>query len=251
MAKLKTKSLTPIIDLELISPALVNRARVSDVYVFGLDEVGRGCLAGPVYAACSVHRLFAEWPAWPSDVLITDSKKLNAIQKDRAHDFITSSQQMDVHVATSSVEEIDKINILHASGLAMFRAFDLAWNSLALRLKEAPKHYVVLIDGNFIPLPFRSSSHASAIVTVVKGDSKSFAIAAASIFAKKARDSFMQKLAQDYPGYAWETNVGYFTPEHKAGLIRHGYTPWHRRSFKVDLECKLHGQLHEQNFRDI
>lgn len=177
--------------------------------VVGVDEVGRGPLAGPVTAAAV--RLD---PARIPDGL-NDSKTLTAARRDVL--FAAIMDSADVCVAHASVEEIDTLNILRASHLAMERA--------VTGLFTFPDH--VLIDGNMIPKNIGCSAEA-----VVKGDARSLSIAAASIIAKVTRDRIMVDLAQQYPGYGWEVNAGYPTPAHLRALLDFGITPHHRRSFK-------------------
>ncbi|MEO1949468.1 ribonuclease HII [Thioclava sp.] len=177
--------------------------------VAGVDEVGRGPLCGPVTAAAVILD-----PARIPEGL-NDSKKLTA--KRRAD---LSAQIMDCAefcVAHASVEEIDELNIYHASHLAMCRAVE--------GLTRTADH--VLVDGNRVPRDLKLSSEP-----VVKGDARSLSIAAASILAKEARDLLMVDLAQQYPGYGWERNAGYPTKDHLQALLDLGVTPVHRRSFK-------------------
>ncbi|MGO4914446.1 ribonuclease HII [Pseudogemmobacter sp. W21_MBD1_M6] len=177
--------------------------------VAGVDEVGRGPLAGPVTAAAV--RLD---PARIPDGL-NDSKVLTAKRRDVLFEQIMA--QADVCIAHASVEEIDDINILRASHLAMERAV----TGLAI----PPDH--LLIDGNMIPRGLSVKSEA-----IIKGDAKSLSISAASIVAKVTRDRMMMALAQQHPGYGWETNAGYGSKTHMAALQNLGVTPHHRRSFK-------------------
>ncbi|MGH1413892.1 MAG: ribonuclease HII [Pelagimonas sp.] len=175
----------------------------------GVDEVGRGPLAGPV-VACAVILDPNNIPAG-----LNDSKKLSA-KKREALDVIIRETAI-YSIAEATVQEIDEINILHASMLAMKRAVE----GLPIR----PDH--LLVDGN--RLPKRLSCPATAIV---KGDSLSQTIGAASIVAKTWRDNVMTEIAQHYPGYGWEKNAGYPTKCHKSALQNLGVTPHHRRSFK-------------------
>ena len=177
--------------------------------VAGVDEVGRGPLAGPVTAAAVILD-----PAHIPDGL-NDSKKLSAKKRQALHDELLLCA--DVSIAHASVEEIDELNILRASHLAMERA--------VAGLKQRPSH--LLVDGNMIPRGLTGSSEA-----IVKGDSRSVSISAASIVAKICRDYVMWDLAQHYPGYGWETNAGYPSKSHKSALEKLGVTPHHRRSFK-------------------
>jgi len=177
--------------------------------IAGVDEVGRGPLCGPVTAAAVILD-----PAHIPDGL-ADSKTLSSAKRERLYALLMECAQ--VSVAHASVEEIDSLNILRASHLAMERAVA----GLAL----PPDH--LLIDGNMIPKGLTIRAQA-----VVKGDGKSLSIAAASIIAKVTRDRIMVDLAQQHPGYGWETNAGYPTKDHLAALLNLGVTPWHRRSFK-------------------
>lgn len=177
----------------------------------GCDEVGRGCLAGPVAAAAVIL------PADYSNPWINDSKKLSKSNREELVAEI-KSKALAWAIAEASVEEIDRINILHASFLAMKRA--------VLALSVPPEH--LLIDGNRwksdLTLPF---------TCVVKGDGKFASIAAASILAKVYRDELMDKLALDFPYFAWERNAGYPTQAHREGIERFGSTVWHRKSFQL------------------
>lgn len=177
-------------------------------WVVGVDEVGRGPLAGPVMAAAV--RLD---PARIPDGL-ADSKALTAQQRNRIAWHIHATAE--VSIAEATVEEIDSLNILHASMLAMRRA-----------IAGLPRADFALIDGNRQPkeLPCRAR-------TVVRGDALCLSIAAASIVAKVARDRVMVDLAQQYPPYGWDANVGYPTKRHLQALLDFGVTPWHRRSFR-------------------
>lgn len=177
--------------------------------VAGVDEVGRGPLCGPVTAAAVVLN--------PDDIPagLNDSKKTTAKKRNALFDEILA--KADCCIAHASVEEIDELNILRASHLAMERAI--------AGLKSPPDH--VLVDGNMIPKGLTLSAEA-----VVKGDGRSLSIAAASIIAKVARDRIMEELAAKFPGYGWEKNAGYGTKQHLEGLRTLGVTPHHRRSFK-------------------
>lgn len=175
----------------------------------GCDEAGRGCLAGPVFAAAVI---FA--PDYRHAAL-NDSKQLSArrryaLRADIERDALAWA------VAEVSAEEIDRINILQASILAMHRALD------ALTLRPA----FVIVDGNRFR-PYRDVPYA----TVVKGDGKYLSIAAASVLAKTYRDDRMRALAADYPHYGWQRNAGYPTREHRAAIRTWGLTPYHRKSF--------------------
>jgi ribonuclease HII len=177
--------------------------------IAGVDEVGRGPLAGPVTAAAVILD-----PARVPEGL-ADSKQLTEKRRNVLYDQIFAVAT--VSIAHASVEEIDRLNILRASHLAMERAVA----GLAL----APDH--LLIDGNMIPRGLTVSAEA-----IIKGDARSLSISAASIVAKVCRDRLMVDLAQQHPGYGWEKNAGYPSPAHKEALRNLGVTPHHRRSFK-------------------
>ncbi len=193
--------------------------------IVGIDEVGRGPLAGPVMAA-AVHIPFA----LHTDPLlkdVTDSKKLNAAKRELIAGALVGLVPHGIGVA--EVEEIDRVNILQATYLAMERAAA----ALSSRLDSAPDLY--LIDGNRLP-PLPVPARA-----VVKGDLKSLSIAAASIIAKVHRDTAMRVLAEAHPGYGWERNAGYGTAEHLAGIAAFGVTDHHRRSFRPVREALFAG----------
>ena len=179
------------------------------VRIAGVDEVGRGPLAGPVTAAAVVLD--------PQNIPpgLNDSKKLSKKARETLYDALL--QSAEVSVAHASVAEIDEINILRASHLAMIRA---------LEGLTQPADYA-LIDGNQLP----RGLHLPAD-TIVKGDMRVQSIAAASIAAKICRDHVMLSLAQQHPGYGWDTNAGYGTKSHISALQNLGVTPHHRRSFK-------------------
>ncbi len=179
--------------------------------VCGIDEVGRGPLAGPVVAsAVIINRDLA-----PSDILeqINDSKKLSAKKRDylshKIHEF------SEVAIAECTVEEIDEINILQATLKAMSKAY--------AKLKTTPN--LALIDGN------KSPTITCETKTIIKGDSISLSIAAASIVAKEYRDNLMKNIANDFPEYGWANNAGYGTKQHLDAIEKYGITPHHRRSF--------------------
>jgi ribonuclease HII len=183
----------------------------------GIDEVGRGPLAGPV-VACAV--------VMPPDMRairgVDDSKKLNSSERERLAARILE-RALSVSVGAASVREIDRINIYHAAVLAMRRALG--------RLRVTPDH--VLVDGN--PIRTLGVEHTA----VVGGDACCHSIACASIVAKVTRDRLMRALARRHPHYRWETNAGYGTPEHHAGLASHGLTAHHRRSFSPVMQLSL------------
>jgi ribonuclease HII len=177
----------------------------------GCDEVGRGCLAGPVVAAAVILPVDYHNP-W-----IQDSKKLSKHTREELIQEIKGAA-LGWAIAEASVAEIDQINILQASFLAMERAIQ--------QLPKAPEH--LLIDGNrwksTLPYPY---------TCVIKGDGKFASIAAASILAKVYRDDLMEQLAHDFPHYGWEKNAGYPTKKHREGIQSHGSCSWHRKSFQL------------------
>ena len=176
--------------------------------VAGVDEAGRGPLAGPVFAAAVILDDLQPIAG------LADSKVLTAARRARLYDEIRA-KALCCCIAQASTEEIDRINILQATMLAMQRAVQ------GLRLKPV----LVRVDGNRLPvLPMAAEA-------IVKGDAKVQAISAASILAKVARDLFCEQMHQSHPQYGFATHKGYGTPEHLAALKAHGASPWHRRSF--------------------
>lgn len=177
----------------------------------GCDEAGRGCLAGAVYAAAVIL------PPDFKNEMLNDSKQLTEKQRYALRSVIEESA-LAWAVGIVSPEEIDQINILNASFLAMHRAID--------QLKIRPQH--LLIDGNrFNPYP--GIPHT----TIVKGDGKYLSIAAASILAKTYRDDYMNQLHREYPVYDWDHNKGYPTKKHRAAIAEHGISPYHRKSYNL------------------
>lgn len=176
----------------------------------GCDEAGRGCLAGPVYAAAVIL------PDNFSHPLLNDSKKLSDAQRRKLVPII-KAEAVAWAVASVSAEEIDSINILNASILAMHRALDA--------LDVRPAH--IAVDGNRFK-PYVGVEHT----TVVGGDGKLANIAAASVLAKTARDDFMDAAATEFPQYGWDVNKGYPTASHRAALAAAGVSPLHRRTFR-------------------
>ena len=187
--------------------------------VAGVDEVGRGPLAGPVVAAAVV--LGADIPPALAAVL-DDSKKLTAEQRLTAFNALRASTA-EIAVGAASVSEILRLNILHASMLAMCRA--------VARLRVAPD--LALVDGNYPP------KLGCAVRCVVGGDALCLSIAAASIVAKVVRDRAMTRLAARFPGYGWDTNVGYATHSHRQALQRLGATHHHRETFRSVAQLRL------------
>jgi ribonuclease HII len=186
--------------------------------VAGIDEAGRGPLAGPVVAAAAViDRAAAKRKLLK---LINDSKQLALEDREAAYEAMVASGLVKYAVAEATVEEIDRFNILQATFMAMRRALE------ALSLQPDVRPDVVLIDGNQIPPRLGCKAE-----TIIGGDGYSYSIAAASIFAKVTRDRYMATLAQNFPGYGWETNRGYGSEQHLEAISRLGPTPHHRMSF--------------------
>lgn len=177
----------------------------------GCDEAGRGCLAGAVYAAAVIlpHDFHNE--------LLNDSKQLSEKQRYALREVI-EKEATAWAIGVVSPEEIDKINILNASFLAMHRAID--------QLKVRPQH--LLIDGNRFN-KYQDLPHT----TIIKGDGKYLSIAAASILAKTYRDDYMKGLHEEYPQYDWKGNKGYPTHKHRAAIAQYGITPYHRKTFNL------------------
>jgi ribonuclease HII len=177
----------------------------------GCDEVGRGCLAGPVVAAAVIL------PKKFKHKLLNDSKQLTENIRLELGEVI-KQEALAWAIAEVSPQEIDQINILKASFKAMHLALE--------QLKVLPE--LLLVDGNRF-VPYKSTPHQC----IIKGDGKFLAIAAASVLAKNYRDDLMKKLATEFSGYGWETNVGYPTAAHREGIKKFGVTPHHRMSFQL------------------
>ena len=190
----------------------------------GCDEAGRGCLAGPVFAAAVIL------PAKFNHPLLNDSKKLSEKARNELRAVI-ENEAVCWTVAEVDNNEIDKINILNASILAMHKAID--------QLKQKPKY--LIIDGNRFK-PYKDIPHTC----IVKGDGKYTSIAAASVLAKTHRDEYMQKLNNEFPEYAWHKNKGYPTKQHREGIKKYGITKYHRLSFRL-LDEQLEIEFKENN----
>lgn len=178
----------------------------------GCDEAGRGCLAGPVFAAAVIL------PPDFNDPLINDSKQLSHKQRVQLRKVI-EHYAIDWAVASLSNQKIDEINILNAS----IQAMHIAIGKLN---KEKPQH--LLIDGNRFK-PYPGIPHTC----IIKGDSQFLSIAAASILAKTYRDEFMESISKEFPIYGWAVNKGYPTKKHRESIAKHGVTPYHRLSFRL------------------
>lgn len=183
----------------------------------GCDEAGRGCIAGPVVAAAVILPRGADFPEFD------DSKKLTEKQREKLRIKVLENASA-YGVGIVSAEEIDEINILNASFLAMHRAID--------QLKIRPE--LLLIDGNRF-----NKYHDIKHQCIVGGDAKYQSIAAASILAKTTRDHIMQELDNQYPLYNWKQNKGYPTIEHKNAVAEHGMSPYHRKTFNMSIQLKL------------
>ncbi len=184
----------------------------------GCDEAGRGCLAGPVFAAAVIL---------PKDYInhqLNDSKQLSAKVRESLRDEIKQNA-IAWAIASCSNTEIDEMNILRASITAMHRAIE--------KLQQEPS--LLLIDGNRF-YPYKNIPYK----TIIHGDATYLSIAAASVLAKTARDEFMQQIDKDFPAYLWRKNKGYPTREHRKAIMECGTTPWHRMSFNlIDLQANL------------
>lgn len=183
----------------------------------GCDEAGRGCLAGPVFAAAVVL------PKDYEHELLDDSKKLSK-KKRLLLRIDIEEKAIDWHVASCNNDEIDELNILHASIEAMHRA--------VYGLRKKPE--LILVDGNRFK-PYDDIPH----LCVIKGDGKYNSIAAASVLAKTYRDEYMEALDLKFPGYLWKSNKGYPSREHKDAIARLGITSFHRKSFRLNEQMKI------------
>jgi len=177
----------------------------------GTDEAGRGCLAGPVTAAAVIL------PGDFENLMLNDSKQLSEKKRELLKPII-EKESITFCVANVFQEEIDTINVLNASILAMHKAID--------NLNKIPEF--IIVDGNRFK-PYKKIPHK----TIIKGDSKYMSIAAASVLAKTSRDKYMIRIHQEYPMYNWEQNKGYPTVEHREAIKKYGITKYHRKSFKL------------------
>ncbi len=189
----------------------------SDLVKAGCDEAGRGCLAGPVVAAAVILERGKDYPE------LNDSKQLTEKKRMKLRELVMQ-EALTYGIGIVTAQEIDKINILNASFLAMHRALD--------QLTIQPE--LLLIDGNRFN-PYKAIKH----VCIVGGDAKYQLIAAASILAKTTRDLLMQQYDADYPVYNWKKNKGYPTREHKQAIADYGTTPLHRMTFNMAIQLKL------------
>ena len=192
-------------------------AHYSNLVEAGCDEAGRGCLAGPVVAAAVVLKKDADYSE------LNDSKQLTEKKRMQLRELVMH-EALTYGIGIVTAQEIDEINILNASFLAMHRALD--------QLSLQPE--LLLIDGNRFN-PYKKVKH----VCIVGGDAKYQSIAAASILAKTTRDMMMVDYDAQYPAYNWKKNKGYPTPEHKRAIAEHGTTPLHRMTFNMAIQLKL------------
>lgn len=183
----------------------------SETIEAGCDEAGRGCLAGPVYAAAVIL------PPDFHNPLLNDSKQLSEKQRGQLR-IVIEKESLAWALGIVTNHEVDKINVLQSAFLAMHRAID--------QLKIVPQH--LIIDGNRFK-QYKQIPHEC----IVKGDGKYFSIAAASVLAKTYRDDYMMKIAQEFPGYNWEKNMGYPTKAHRDAIRELGTSPYHRMSFRL------------------
>jgi len=196
---------------------LLNRFSTKNIIEAGCDEAGRGCLAGPVFAAAVIL------PQDFKNDILNDSKKLSEKQRTQLRSII-EKEALYWGVATCSPQEIDKINILNASILGMHRALD--------KLGCSPD--LILVDGNKFK-DYKKIPHQC----IIKGDGKYMSIAAASILAKTYRDEYMAQIAQDFPYYDWHKNKGYPTKFHKEAIAKHGTNKHHRMTFNMSIQTKI------------
>ncbi len=196
---------------------MLSSAYTTDKIEAGCDEAGRGCLAGPVFAAAVI------FPAGYTNTRLNDSKKLGKAERYELRNVI-EKEALGWAIAKASPEEIDEINILNASYLAMHRAID--------QLLVRPE--LLLIDGNRFN-PYKNISHTC----IIKGDGKFISIAAASILAKTYRDDYMHDLDFKFPQYHWKSNKGYPTFQHKMAISQYGLTCHHRKTFNSNIQLKL------------
>ena len=189
----------------------------SDLVEAGCDEAGRDCLAGPVVAAAVVLKKDADYPE------LNDSKQLTEKKRMKLRELVMR-EALSYGIGVVTAQEIDEINILNASFLAMHRALD--------QLTVRPE--LLLIDGNRFN-PYKKTKH----ICIVGGDAKYQSIAAASILAKTTRDLMMEQYDEQYPVYNWKKNKGYPTPQHKQAIADYGTTPLHRMTFNMAIQLKL------------
>jgi len=204
--------------------------------LIGIDEVGRGCVAGPVYAAATCFSLKSSELLEDFEALkLKDSKLLSEKKRTHLFDELIKNSIKDLgfsyELAFCSEEEIDRINILKASHLCMWKALE------KILKKHKNKKALVLVDGHIVPDQMKELKNyvGTKVRAIIKGDNKSFAIAAAALLAKVTRDDLMKDLALKNPEYLWHKNKGYPTKEHKLAIAEFGITQHHRKTFKMSL----------------
>jgi ribonuclease HII len=203
-----------------MQPSFLIENNYRNLFVAGIDEAGRGPLAGPVVAACVILDRGDFYDE--NNCEINDSKKLSKLRRKKIFFELKNKAKFGVGIVDEKI--IDKINILEATKLAMLQAY------LDLQKKYKISPQIILVDGNFIP--FKKQDKISEILAIVKGDQKSFSIAAASIIAKETRDQIMCDLDQKYPQYGFAKHAGYPTQFHREKIREHGICEFHRKSFE-------------------
>jgi ribonuclease HII len=203
-----------------MQPSFLIENNYRNLFVAGIDEAGRGPLAGPVVAACVILDRGDFYDE--NNCEINDSKKLSKLRRKKIFFELKNKAKFGVGIVDEKI--IDKINILEATKLAMLQAY------LDLQKKYKISPQIILVDGNFIP--FKKQDKISEILAIVKGDQKSFSIAAASIIAKETRDQIMCELDQKYPQYGFAKHAGYPTQFHREKIREHGICEFHRKSFE-------------------
>jgi ribonuclease HII len=207
---------------------MLEKQMISGILEAGCDEAGRGPLAGSVFAAAVIFD--EQHTRWERLAGLNDSKQLTEQQRNSLRPVI-EEEALAWAVAEVTPEEIDRLNILRASITAMQRALN--------QLRVQPQH--IIVDGNkWLPYVPEGGLLEIPARTVVKGDGKYMAIAAASVLAKTSRDEYMRRLHEQYPQYGWNTNMGYPTAAHYAALKKYGPTPYHRKSFNLKFEIINH-----------
>ncbi len=200
-----------------MTPSFEFEQNFSNSIVCGIDEAGRGPIAGPVVAACAI----VDQNNYPKE--INDSKKLSKTKRRKI--FLQLKEQIKFGVGIVDETKIDEINILQATKLAMFEAYKNLIEKYNLREKQT-----ILVDGNFIP--FNKNENISEILPIIKGDQKSISIASASIIAKETRDEIMANLSQKYPEYGFDKHAGYPTKFHIEQVNKFGVSTIHRKTFE-------------------
>jgi ribonuclease HII len=213
--------------------------------LIGVDEVGRGCLSGPVVACAVLLPQIEKSSALYEQIFdLDDSKLLNVAQRERIATALKSACYFSLGEASPA--EIDEINILQASLLAMKRALDSLMEQVREQLPLSDEQLLLLVDGNQ-----KVKNITMQQLTVIQGDSHSASIAAASVIAKVHRDALMADLSLSFPHYGWHTNKGYGSKVHRTAIVEHGVTEWHRKSFRLfradlDLENENESEVERE-----